>query len=306
MHSYKIGESMDEKADYSEDLVPIVLQSAFTVLDFPFFSHRVTTINRHTERGLGYDAHVPLELFTFFMQFKKPTKVGERSKGRISTDRDELVPSALGPHYFFQLHQYAKTKQHEQHNKLFEFNKTSKNGDIAAYVCPLYMDANSLQASIQLMMMERLRAFLTNSNIEFYRQSDIVILSRDGMLPQVSIKDMVGFRHYVTVPPHALITDTKTHFYSFDGQGENICFHSPMQVDGRNLFDWLVDLYERARTDSFSISDSVRFKRYAEVVEGFPAPDEVSAQTWMDFGDFLQLKYGLTLFGFVRPKNPLQ
>lgn len=106
----------------------------------------------------------------------------------------------------------------------------------------------------------------------------------------------------VTVPPHTRIpaTDQGAHRYSFNLQGEQICFYSPEEVDGKNHFDWLQDLYKRFGDESFSLNSREPLQKIAEAVQGFDIPEKVSIDTCTKFGDHLERTHNIWQFGFIR------
>lgn len=295
---------MSKQADYAEELIQILLQASLTMLDFPLFRYRVLPISRRSEKNCGYDASVKLEMYIFFMQFKKPSQTSNSklSTSKAVSDRVSAGCSVTPPYFQFKLHQDTKSKKHEQHNALFKLNNRQNR---AAYVCPLFVDALAYQSSVELTMLEVYRSFLTSGVSPFLFHSKYIDMHRVNIGKLASITDVPVFRNHVSVPPLEEITDTNVHYFSFDKLGGDIWFHSPREVEGQLLSEWLQILYERFNQNSFSPEDEERFSEVAGFSGnselGFRVPKEVTLETWQSFGDFLEVSHGIHQYGFVRP-----
>lgn len=296
---------MSSKANYPEDLIPILLQQVFTVVGFPFFRHRIVPISKPDEKKKGYDASVRLRLSVFYMQFKKPTELSDESD-KIE-DRKQLKVYDESPLFFFNLHQDRKKKTHIQHNVLSVLSQKSK----AAYVCPLFIDSETYRASIQSLMWETLVSNIFPFWMPFFVENGQVTIRALGeSLNSISISDVPIFRHHVSIPPlpPVAVTDTGVHSYSFNTLGADVCFHNPKLIpEAQSLQGWLEQIYISSREQWFYPTDRERLSRVLEDMgpygEGFHLPEEVSLETWQEFGDFLEIRYNIRQYAIVRRED---
>lgn len=286
---------MARPADYTEDLVPILLQAALTAVDFPRFRYRILPISRHEERHQGYDAHVTLQMYTFYMQFKKPWSPTE---AKMKADRTALKLNNHESDLFFKLHQAAKTRQHEQHNALHALKKKAK----AAYVCPLYTDPTEYQAAIHQSMWEATMPWLQPIHLFFdeFHLNELHLTRTKSVLEEAP-----AFRNHISIPPHGQIKDVSVHKYSFDKFGTEVAFHSPKTIEDALPFgSWLQEVYKEYGERKFRATDRERFvdivNTLPDVDTSFEIPNEVSLTTWQNFGDYLERQYGIRQYGFVQ------
>jgi hypothetical protein len=282
-------------AEYPESLVGILLQTALSLMDFPRFRYWIEPITTREEGDKAYDAELKLKLYTFYMQFKRPTVV---SSGQIISERAKLVGHPQSTALYFDLRKDPKTKQYNQHNALFKLNDGTNR---AAYVCPTFLEASSYQAGIQRTMWLSLLNLVGFRRHRFLTKASVIVHSQS---PAITFSDVPVFKHHVTIPPHKMITDTARHRYSFDSNAQNVCFHDPERVTSYHLDDWLQSVYRDSAREQFAVDDRQNLvgviRSLGPYGEGFSVPETVSFETWKLFGDYLEENLGIYQFGILR------
>lgn len=283
---------------YSEELVSILLQAALTVSGSPG-SYLIKPIGRRQETG--WDAEVELDIFPFYMQFKKPSAHTGRSSPLI-TQRKALGASIESPILYFYLRKQAKTQPMSQHNALFALSKSKK----AAYVCPLFLEESLYQASIQATIAEAVQSWVSGFPFYYWKLGQIEV--RGTSQGSLRFDNIPIFREHVSIPPDKEIEEPEKHRYSFTSRGEEICFHSPERSQsGKLLGHWLQEIYETSRTDSFSCKNKAELQNITSLLDRFglefTIPDEVSVATWIDFGIKLEDALGIRQFAIIRPRR---
>lgn len=307
-------------ADFTEDLVGILLGMFIGIIDAPSqqFSIRPFSLNR--ERSLGADAQVRsrIESFRpFYMQFKRPSAYPADSKSRVITDRVGLGLPVAPRTLFFELRRKGPKHHDYQHNVLFKLNQRLNKwaGSSAAYVCPLFLDVDKYECLIR--STAHCMHWLTSQPGPL-RYNSVPISTAQNKL---CFNGVPMFMHHVSIPPHELVTNEK-HRYSFDGRGGYVCFHSPSHVSTEQRT--LADFIREAAGDIVSDDGYIHSGSAREVLRGLLSPDssgemllqperetgltsdteiftgEDDIGCWLRFGDVLLTKYQIHQFAAVR------
>ena len=175
---------------------------------------RIRSISPSKERCLGYDARMEFDttdFVPFYMQFKRPTSYPQHSRSKIIKQRKRLKANTSEQSLAFKL---LRKKQHHadyQHNILLNLSESELGH--AGYVCPLFIDGDLYSRTMT-------RQYRLSD--PYYYQSQH--LSDDEVFYE--IHDVPFIKSHVTIIPHAKVTDAN-HHYSFDMDGDDICFHEP-------------------------------------------------------------------------------
>lgn len=282
---------------YPEELVGILLQAALAVCGSPG-TYIISPLSKRKESG--WDAKVDLDIYPFYMQFKSPSvHYGRQSK--LTKERDAAKARNEVPLLYFYLREKAKTKKINQHNALLKMSKKNK----AAYVCPLFISESLYQASIQRTIADVVQAWLHGIPYFHWHFEPVLVLNPNARPSR--FQDIPIFNEHVSIPPSKKLEDPEKHRYSFTSRGEDICFHSPeLSEDGKLLGYWLQEIYE-ASGSSFSCKDGDRLRDLTSQLEelelDFSVPDDVNIGTWIDFGNKLEMSFGISQFAIVRPSS---
>lgn len=289
------------KADYTEDLVTAMI-STYIMCSFdgssPIF---INPISRQEENrpGRGYDARIYGTRFRpLYLQFKKPSAYQEASTSQIIKDRKRLGLEVSPNSLFFKLHPRKKGATDSQHNILYKLSKKlelNSEGN-AAYVCPLFLSSAEYQLRIQISSLINRRNFLHPIYYGHLRIRDISDITE--------IIDTPMLNGHITIAPHRSVTH-ENHKYCFSEKGNDISFHSkPERLEkSRLLSTLLIDNYKALNENYliFGESDKYLHTLFAEVYgdeqwQEFNLMDsrEMDFAKWIQFGNKLQLDYGIT------------
>ncbi|MFN8660124.1 MAG: hypothetical protein U0105_27555 [Candidatus Obscuribacterales bacterium] len=291
---------MTKPRPYPESLIPILLQSHLSIIGFPDRPYRIVPISQNAEGVLGYDAHVKLQYYTFYMQFKCPDAV--RSSSPYTEQRETAGVSNMPSVLCFSLHRRKKQPHYQQHDAMFKLSNTLANR--VAYVCPIFVELAPYQASMQVGILELLLHYL--GLLEVVKSTSVLIHSAAqpiaGNTAGVTIRDVPAFKAHISVPPHAQISDSDYHKYSFTSNGHAVCFHSPraVPVSSRPLGSWLQSVVDAALESRTSgVSRSTLAELFPELDEQLSA-DAREIEILRIFGSYLERQFGIFQYAVVR------
>lgn len=307
-------------ANYTEELVMALVTTQLTIMSFPFFNAQIVPFSSNFENLFGADAKIPgsAKIAPFYMQFKRPNR--SKPTGNISKDRVALGLHCTTGSLNFSLREKASSKVsgkvpvHKlQHNVLYRMRARLLKRGIgdAAYVCSLFLSSKEYVAHTHLHALLRLPGYWFKGP---YSYRDVVI---HGTTPPPFL-DIPWLEGHVSIPPHDTVASA-SHSYSFDPSGGEVCFHSPLLLDGerRTLPAWIANLarsiqFDRApaigRSDELlaELRDIVglraepRGDRDREGLAEQPERNLDYMTEWMAFGDQLEEHFGISQFAFIQ------
>lgn len=296
------------QANYVEDNVAVVIERFLTMLSFPRERFSIEVISRARERYLGADARLNGAISgfrPFYMQFKRPSAYPDYSSSRIIKDRKKLGVASQPHALFFRLRDKRSNQDDLQHNILFRLRRrlTAHGLGEAAYVCPLFLDHDVYRSAIH--RSGRFHFFSFWRRVPwFYRDFE---LRSDGN--PASFHRIPMLAEHVTIPPHAPVT-TSSHHYSFNEQGQNLCFHDPTILGedaSATLGMFMAREFERARSEAGKVStdesEMLLKELIAEVYGERTGLDEFGDNTmgrWYEFGSRLRRDFNIVQYAFVK------
>lgn len=299
----KVGHRID--ADYTEDVVAIMLEAFFAILTAPYYQFSIEPFSKPRERLLGADARLYdgyQRFMPFYMQFKRPSSYPDFSNSKIITDRKSSGLSVSPGALFFNLRDKAIAHPDYQHNVLFRLRRALRKlnlGD-AAYVCPLFLNRLTYTATCR-------QAAYDHWNRRFHDPwfwERVLIRDHTGL---IRFNEVPTIREHVSIPPHATVTHAK-HSYSFTDRGREVCFHSPKSLpdSGVILSKWLTAMSEEFVHGEKQYVREAQKEHLGEIIRelGDAIPNDSIDKTsevssWLSFGDFLERQYGISQYAFI-------
>lgn len=290
---------------YPESLVPILLQSYLALAGFPRFNYTIMPITQQDEAVKGYDGSIDLQIFTFYVQFKKPFLATKTVVSQRSNHHLPVGPEVLS----FKLHQSGKGKNkgNWQHDALCKLSEREK----VAYVCPLYLRKIDYEAALRVGFWQSISSWLRGTP-PFVRDPIRIFLHPDA--PSIQIEDIPTFRGHISIPlTHNHVFDHKTHQYSFTSHGQEACFHSPNGTPVRSMIlsAWLRELYENSRNKGFDPKTRKSRQRLSGLCKIFgltkndlDLKTKPSLNDWRSFGTLLESRFNIRQYAFIRPAQP--
>lgn len=290
------------KADYPEDLVPIILQAYLSFVGLPNRRIFLEPISRILESKRAFDAKVKMRASFFYMQFKRPYAALKQSTSQIvrkrKTEKLSIDPISL----YFKLHKDASGKNN-QHNILLALNK--RRPGRAAYICPLVLSKADYVSSINSELDGILNRFARNNNplfgAPFPRTSN-----------SITIQDILSLKHHIAIKPNPW-ADDEIHHYSFDENGRQLFFHGGVSLpDGTESFDlWLTEMYEKFSQESFSLENEEEFFSTLNILLEFhhgkfpliPQVIKAGLPKWKALGDYLLSEHDIYQFAFLERED---
>jgi hypothetical protein len=307
-----IKKSLRLDAEFTEDTVGFALESYLALLSFPRFRFTIEPFSRGKERWLGADARLNGRLNSFkpfYMQFKRPSAYPESSTSKIISERKSLDLSAAPRALFFGLRQKQETQRDYQHNVLYRLRNRLRARDIgdATYVCPLFLDRSAYRFHVH---MSGLMRWVIPWRYSPWDSKDILINSSNGSMTFDAIPVL---REHVSIPPHEKVTSAD-HSYSFNEQGSDLCFHSPLSLPqgSLSLTEFLKNLIgDPDGNDRFIPADEsgkILHELFAEIEEGERdslLPEEVlniedGFTAWLSWGSYLKAEFQIEQFALMR------
>lgn len=287
--------------NYTEDAVSIAVQILLSGASFPFSNFSVLPFSKKEERWLGADAIVTRNVrkfLPFYMQFKRPCAYKSDGKSKILGTRTKLGLENTEHVLFFELRKKKKNHVHLQHNILYRLNKRLVNKGLgcAAYVCPLFLDRIAYFLSMQGSAFEWL---LRSRRFRPWHWEEQFINDSNG---RVRFDRIPTFNEHISIPPHAEVV-TADHLYSFTDRGEDVCFHSPLKLEGDplSLGMWLKDLSGIFHDEGIKRENMGKELSSLKKEIGFSSEAASSSDmsSWLEFGDFLSRTYDIEQFAFL-------
>ena len=286
--------------DFVEDTVSTALQFYLTMISWPLGRFTVVPFSKSDERIVGSDARImdlrKRTFLPFYMQFKRPFGYLDKSSSKIIKTRKKLKLNTSPCSLYFDLRRKTKKQTDFQHNILFDLNASSpfSGGDKGFYVCPLFLDKLTYFLN---MRMSGLGRFWRNPF--FFEDSEV--FTNNGI---IRFEQVPTLPSHVTIVPHAKVTSAN-HKYSFDENGNQVCFHSPLVVEGENLnlAQRLNNIQGDFKNDDNNVTPDNAIEllqMISEPFEGFEIDVEYPVVSWLDFGRFLKTNYDIEQFAFVK------
>lgn len=301
-------------ADFLEEEIFPVLQSFLDRIALPNEGLTIRKFGLARERETGADAQIGegiQGIRPFYMQFKRPYSwSGDASDVVIISDRMQLGLEVHPQTLFFDLHRKAKTHSDLQHNMLLKLRTqvlADGFGD-AAYVCPLFMEFSKYRTH----MLAAARSFVfVDDEPWFFRKVSIT----NALTKVIDFDSVPAFSRHVTIPPLEAVT-THEHSYSFRPDGQQICFHSPKELESESLLlsDWLNSLYDQTYASKWINSENSK-EHLDKLVAALRLSDDEKPNAlaessatwvaqWLRFGGFLSRTYGIQQLAFVNRAIP--
>ncbi len=296
-------------ANYTETFTHFLLQAHFSLMGYPDYDYIMEPISQYSERTEGYDVFVEFEeLFTFYMQLKKPSAYLNTSSSSIVSDREGVGLESKPYSLYFDLHRSTDKETDKlinaQHNALYDM---TQEGFRVAYVCPLFLFKKNYKAKMQLLRPSKSEILI--SQLPF---SSVEIEIRTKLGQSFPFRDVPMFHHHVSIPPHDKIDD-EVHRYSFSCAGNGVCFHSPLNLEelGKPLYLWLDTIYEESLRRAFAPNGSEakeKFERIRQIIhkwsgESVDLPENLNFEAWKNLGDILRKTLGIEQYGIFRRKK---
>lgn len=294
-------------ANFSEDNVSVILGSFLTALTFPFNPFSIEMLSRKKERFLGADARLHGNItgfLPFYMQFKRPSAYPASSRSKIIVDRAALGVKSKHNALFFPLRD-KKPKHHDfQHNVLFRLRNRLQQRGIgdAAYVCPLFIDRLAYRAAVHASALSLRQSW----HGVHWLHSKVMINTGGGVM---NFSNVPLLKEHVTIPPHATVTTAK-HHYSFNEQGDELCFHEPTALpDGSDNFAEFLSRSASLFLDGGQLEPNGSDEFLLDLVSnvygdslGVKSEDlgDTPFGRWHEFGHRLERDFGIAQFAFIQ------
>lgn len=295
--------------DFTEDFVAFMVQMILTITKFPRAPFALVPLSKKEEVVYGADAKIE-SVAPLFLQFKKSFAYPSTSNSKIIKDRKELNLTVDDRVLYFQLREKQKTHADFQHNVLYELRKQLRStgtGD-AIYAAPLFLERIAYLLAVHTTAILRWPFHIFYH--EPFFQGTQEIITRTG---SIRFQNCPVLSQHIAIPPHAKVASAK-HNYSFLETGQQVCFHSPTQIEshlslGQLIYDFMKFNEGRPARQMTSISDSVNLLAslnritFGEVGNILESDERSVIGRWIEFGGRLKAIYDIDQYLLIEFKQ---
>lgn len=214
-----------------------------------------------------------------------------------------VIPRSL----FFSL--LPKQPHHNdcQHNILYRLQRRlrKKNLGNAAYVCPLFLDRAAYSSRVHWAGIYMWMQFYPD--VPFNHRS--LQVRQNGRV--FNFNQVPVLAEHISIPPHDKVQNTK-HRYSFDEAGQDLYFHSPMELpEGSTTLDiFLENLAQDFFKDQKKLTPEMSYEILQDLCsivdpesptleKELELDGEDPIGSWLFFGDYLRREYNIEQFAFI-------
>jgi len=299
MEKYRMGKKVE--ADFPESEVAINVSYYLAQLSSGNKRFWIRSISQSKERSLGYDARMSAntsDFVPFYMQFKRPFSYPHNSWSKIIRQRKRLKANSEEIALAFK---FLPKKLHHsdfQHNILFNLSESGIGH--AAYVCPLFTDGDRYSEAVRKLYFHSYP----------YEHDTQTVMDNDYYYEHYQAPFI---QSHITIIPHSKVTHAR-HHYSFDTDGDDLCFHKPQTIKGRNqkleeFVDSVFGDFKKENTLNIKSSKDalerlalkvlgkIEFEKTSEDIFKSDLP---TIAMWGIWGHYLKINYGIQQFFMTR------